>query len=181
MQDVMALKFFNPLRAILQPGLITIGVVLCCAAVQAAELPQPEGRVLLTVSGKIKHSNGNGQARFDRAMLEALPGETLRTNTPWTKKVTEFHGPLARALLEFVGAHGEVVQAFALNDYAVEVPVGDMLNYRVILAMAIDGEQIGVRSRGPIWLMYPWDDNPELKNDRYYARSIWQLKEIIVK
>jgi hypothetical protein len=137
--------------------------------------------VILIVSGNISHDNGNGVARFDRAMLEALPAATIRTETPWTEGSVEFHGPLLKAVLETVGATGDQLKAVALNDYAVDIPFGDAFDYGVILAISQDGVRLRTRTRGPLWVIYPWSDQPQLKGDTYYSRSIWQLREIIVE
>jgi len=38
-----------------------------------------------------------------------------------------------------------------------------------------------VRKKGPMWVVFPWSDHPEIANEVYYARSIWQLKRIAVE
>jgi hypothetical protein len=55
--------------------------------------------------------------------------------------VSVFEGPLLCDLLERVGADGTVLQARALNDYVVEIPIGDCERYPVILALTRDGER----------------------------------------
>jgi hypothetical protein len=147
----------------------------------AAGLAAPQDRVILVVSGNISHVNGAGVARFDRAMLEALPAASIRTETPWTEGISEFHGPLLKTLLETVGAGGNNLKAIALNDYAVDIPVSDAFDYGVILAMNQDGVRLRTRTRGPLWVIYPWSDQTQLKGDTHYSRSIWQLREIIVE
>jgi hypothetical protein len=147
----------------------------------AAELAAPQGRVILVVSGNITHTNGNDVAGFDRAMLEALPGAGIRTETPWTEGLSEFRGPLLQAVLEVVGAQGNNLKAIALNDYAVGIPVSDAVDYHIILAMSKDGVRLSTRTRGPLWVIYPWSGQPQLKGDAHYSRSIWQLREIIVE
>jgi hypothetical protein len=37
-----------------------------------------------------------------------------------------------------------------------------------------------VREKGPLFVMYPFDRVPELRNAVYYSRCIWQLREIEV-
>ena len=41
--------------------------------------------------------------------------------------------------------------------------------------------QLTVRQRGPLWVIYPWSDQPNLQNEVYYSRSIWQLKALEVR
>ncbi len=147
----------------------------------AQGLEPPQGRVIFTVSGRISQTNGKGVAEFDRAMLLALPAATIETMTPWTDGVTKFEGPLARDLLKRVGAKGSRVKALAINDYSVAIPVSDFETYPVILAMKMNGEVLRTRSKGPLWVIYPWSEKLELRSEVIYERSIWQVKEIVVE
>ena len=69
----------------------------------------------------------------------------------------------------------------ALNDFAAELPASDAYDYEVILAVLRDGEAMSVREKGPIWVIYPMDDHPELQDEAYNDRLVWQLKEISVE
>ncbi len=143
---------------------------------------QPQGRVLLEISGAIANPNGDGGVRrYDRAMLEALGTHEILTETPWTDGETRFEGVLARDLMADSGAEGDVIDAIALNDYTVSIPVMDFDTYGVILAYRRDGAELTVRDRGPLWIIYPWSDVPDLQNELYYSRSIWQLRAIEVR
>lgn len=143
-------------------------------------LDAPQGRVILTVSGQIGQTNRDGKAVFDLAMLQKLPQHTFTTQTPWEPKPVKFSGPLLKDVLDAVGATGKKLKMVALNDYAVEVPVSDVAKYRPVLARKINGKVLGIRDKGPLFLMYPFDDFPEIRNDVYYARCIWQLNRINV-
>ena len=44
----------------------------------------------------------------------------------------------------------------------------------MILALKRDGEYMTVRA-GPIFIVYPFDSNPDLKVQKYYSRSVWQV------
>ncbi len=147
----------------------------------AQDLGLPEGRVILTISGRIDHTNGKGTAEFDRAMLEAMPATTIETMTPWTDAVARFEGPLARDLMKRVGARGSRVRATAINDYAVDIPMEDFERYPVILAMKMNGEILHTRTKGPLWVIYPWNDQAELRNETGYSRSIWQVNQLVIK
>jgi hypothetical protein len=147
----------------------------------AEGLDAPAGRIILRVEGAIGVRNDGDSAAFDRAQLEAFPQVTVRTETPWTDGVVEFRGPLARAVLHAAGASGTSVQATAINDYTVEIPITDFESHDVILAIARDGEAMRVRDRGPIWVIYPWGEHEELRTEVYHGRSIWQLSTLVVE
>ncbi len=143
------------------------------AGAQTASAEKP----LLVVSGKISQ----GTVQFDRAALEALGMVSVVTNTPWYKEPVNFEGvPLAR-LMAAVGARGEKLAVVALNDYSAELPMEDVARYNVILALKRNGEYMPVRDKGPLFVIYPFDSDPGLKNQKFYSRSVWQVARIEVK
>ncbi|PRY72539.1 molybdopterin-dependent oxidoreductase [Halomonas ventosae] len=148
---------------------------------QGSTLPEPSGRVILTLSGDIAHANVGDEAHFDRAMLEALPARVIETHTPWHREKGRYEGPLVRALLETVGADdAEQVRIRALNHYEAEVPVADFRRHDVILAMTRDGEPLTIREYGPLFVLYPFDAHPELLTEAIRFRSVWHVERIIV-
>lgn len=156
-------------------------IVVAWRPLSAADLAPPSGRVLLRISGEIEHRNAGNEAALDRQQLEALPQVTVRTVTPWTDGIIEFQGPLARDVLALAGAHGTTLQARAVNDYQVAIPVSDLMSYDVVLAMRRDGKLMSLRDRGPLWVIYPWSEHKELRNEQYHGRAIWQLEELVIE
>ena len=165
------------------PGhlLALVATLLLATAASAAELAKPAGEVILTVTGRIAHTNADGRAEFDRAMLENLELGKLRTWTPWTESEPEFTGIPAKTLMDHLGAEGMSVRARALNDYEITIPLSDFEDYRVLLALGMNGEPLRTRDKGPLWLIYPWSDHPELDDRVTRQRSIWQLRSLDVK
>jgi len=49
-----------------------------------------------------------------------------------------------------------------------------------ILATKLDGKLMSVRDKGPLMLVYPFDLDQGLYNEKYFSRSVWQIKEIEV-
>ncbi|MEM1277288.1 MAG: molybdopterin-dependent oxidoreductase [Pseudomonadota bacterium] len=154
-------------------------VFLCAWPVMALEEPSEDP--VLKVEGKIAERNSETAALFDIEMLRSLGTHTILTDTPWTKGETTFEGVLLRCVLNAVGATGNLLRAVSLNDYATKIPVSDAEQYDVILAFSRDGQEMGVRERGPLWVIYPWREVSELRNRIFYIRSIWQLKSISVE
>jgi hypothetical protein len=184
-QNLFGLRWRDPPRG--EPALHRALIFLCLLALApragawAQPLPRPAGEVILTVDGAIENKNGPDGALFDRAMLEALGLQRLRTSSPWTDGVVEFEGVPARAVMRAVGARGQRVIASALNDYQVDIPLEDFEDYPVLFALKMDGHELTVRDRGPIWIVYPRDDYPELRNERVNARWVWQLSGLTVE
>lgn len=164
--------------------MLLLGCALCASMVMpplALAADGPSGKPVLTVSGKISNKNLGNRFVFDMEMLANLPQHSFRTKTPWYTDPREFTGPLLRDVLAAAGSEGKILTAYALNDYKTAIPVDDAVNYDVIVARMIDGKLMPVRDKGPLFIIYPFDDNAELRSLTYYGRSAWQLKEIQVR
>jgi hypothetical protein len=158
-----------------------VAFVLPALPAGAASLAKPTGEIVLTVKGNIAHTNGDGVANFDMAMLEALAGRKAIVETPWTKGKVNFEGPLGKALLDMVGGQGKNLRVRALNDYAVDIPLKDFVEHEVILATRRDGASMSVREHGPLFIVYPFDLEPALYNEKYFSRCVWQVASITVE
>jgi hypothetical protein len=161
--------------------IIVATFLLFTGAAVAGKLTLPTGTPILTIEGAISNHNKDQSAILDIDMLDALPGREAAMETPWTNGITSFSGPLAREVLDFVGAEGTTLRVRALNDFEAEIPMSDFRNFDVILATRINGERISVREKGPIFVIYPFDKEPQLYTERYFNRSVWQVMSITVK
>jgi hypothetical protein len=170
----------HALRKLALPFFAAVALLASGFAI-AATLGQPVDKPILVVSGKIANTNKDGAAQFDRAMLESIGMVSFVTSTPWYKEPVAFEGvPLAK-VMEAVGAKGDRLLAVALNDYSAELPMEDVSKYNVILALKRNGEYMPVRDKGPLFIVYPFDTDPELKSQKFYSRSVWQVGRIEVK
>ncbi|MCH2165881.1 MAG: molybdopterin-dependent oxidoreductase [Marinovum sp.] len=170
--------------------LISVWAALCLAVVaafvgsrtmaQESSVAPSQGPVVLEISGRIMASAPEQSFVFDIAGLEGLGTTDILTETPWTTGVVTFTGVRLRDILNAVDAQGSAVMATALNDYSITIPKEDSDMYDVIVATRQDGRLMTVRDRGPLWVIYPWSDRSELRNEVYYARSIWQLMSLEV-
>lgn len=154
---------------------------LLLPALPGHALDRPTAPVVLTVSGRVRSPNQGAAAHFDMPMLERLPQTSFTTRTPWYAQARKFTGPLLRDVLSAAGASGEVLRAVALNDYWVEIPAEDAARHDVIVARLMDDRPMPVRDKGPLFVIYPFDAQPELRNPMYYSRSAWQLRTIEVR
>jgi len=161
--------------------MIMIGGAITTPAASESPLPKPTGPIILTITGAIEHVNAEGRAEFDRAMLKALGTTSFATTTSWTDGKPEFEGVLVRDVLRAVGATGSSIEAIAINDYSVKIPLSDFDRYDVLLALNMNGKKLTHRDKGPIWIVYPRDDHDELHTASTDAKWIWQLTKIDVR
>ncbi len=155
--------------------------LMISSACTAETLPLPKGEPVLVVSGNISNTNVSGTAQFDLSMLEAIGMVTMSTKTPWYDGTVTFEGVPMEKLMKVVGAKGKNVRAIALNDYAINIPVDDFVKFGTMLAIKRDGQYMPVRDKGPLFIVYPFDSNRELRTQTYYGRSAWQLSKLVVE
>jgi hypothetical protein len=156
--------------------------LLAChaAIVQAATAAAP----VLTVTGAgLGPPAQAGRMAFDLGALQQLDQRKIVSATPWYSNISEFTGPLLRDVLKASGAGANVngsgrLRCTALNDYRVEIPLDDVHRFDVVVAHLFNGKPMSVREKGPLFVIYPFDEQPQLRTTTYFSRCIWQLKSI---
>lgn len=116
---------------------------------------------------------------FSLDELSALPQVSIVTQNEFTDGEVEYRGPLVRDVLEHLALDDfEILRFTAANDYYVDIPTSDFRRYNAILALEADGTPLSRRDKGPLWLMYPISDHPDLQDSIYIHRLIWQVVRI---
>lgn len=116
--------------------------------------------------------------QLDLAGLEALETTEIVTSTLWTDGVNRFEGVPLRSLLNGFDLDGRNLRAVAINDYVVEIPLDDDRTESAILAYRMNGAPMSRRGKGPLWIIYPFDQSSKFRTETIYARSVWQLNRI---
>lgn len=166
--------------AAVSSGLISLFASTLLAGT-AEPLPPPQGPVILTVSGHIAVTNGDGRARFDRTLLEHLPQTTLTTETDWTEGPQRFEGILLRDMMDRLDAHGKAIIARAINDYKATIPWDDLAAFPVLVALKRNGEPMPVRDKGPLWIVYPSPARSPDQAGPHNLKMVWQLRQLDVE
>lgn len=166
--------------------IIFSGIAASCSEEPAARPPllnltAPQGDIILEVTGAVSNRNSDDGAQFDMEMLRALPSTIIHTHTSVMDGAQRFEGFLLRDLLGGLGAKGLTIRASALNDYNVDIPLADIEKFDVIVAHSMNGSPLSLRDKGPLWIVYPRDQHPELQDIRYDYRWVWQLKALEVE
>ena len=160
-----------------------LAVLLSCLvgsfSMPAYALDNPRSPAILTLSGAIDGAAEGEMMRFDRAALEALDWREIRTFTSFTEGEQSFAGPTLASLLQAVGVSDGVLRATAVNDYTVEIPVSHAFDHDVLLALDHNGSPMTVRTKGPVWIVYPLSEDAA-KRQPFDSEMIWQLVRIEV-
>jgi len=113
--------------------------------------------------------------------LHAVGDTTLATGTPWTEGQQTFVGVTGHQLLAALKARGmntatAGVAAVANNDYRVVIPMAAFDQDDTLIAFSRNGAAMPVRDKGPLWIVFPFDQNPDkYRSTTYKAYAIWGL------
>jgi len=135
--------------------------------------------IVLSLQGNIEGQK-NEPIELDIASLVELEATVITTKQPWTKKPAQYTGVRVNTLLESIGALSNQFEAMAGNDYKYTLSDIDFDKYPIIIAYKIDGEFVDARQLGPLLIVFPFDDYPELLNERNKAASVWQLTKMLI-
>jgi len=156
-------------------ALLFAGVILNLPKVNATSTDL--SAIVLNVTGNLEGQKSDS-VELDLASLTKLESTTFKTNQPWTNEAKQYTGVRISTLLEHVGAGSAEFEAIAGNEYQFILRNIDFEKYPIILAYKIDDKFLEVRDLGPLLIVFPFDDYPELLNETTKAASVWQLTEM---
>lgn len=119
---------------------------------------------------------------YDAAALASLGPVEVTTSTIWTDGLQHFTAVSLESVLANAGIQEGTIVATAINDYSIEIPIAEAVldedGHGPMIAFLLNGQPMAVRDKGPLWLIYPYDEKPEFQTEVVYSRSIWQLSRI---
>ncbi|MFQ5773607.1 MAG: molybdopterin-dependent oxidoreductase [Kiloniellaceae bacterium] len=163
----------------------------------AGELANPDGPVVLTVSGNIAQTNRapfdpvrdaflkyhekafEKAAEFDHAMLEALGMHEVKLASKNWPGAPRFEGPMLKDVLAAAGAAGKTVTVYALDGYGAKITKDELEGRQWILAIKRDGEYLKLGQRGPTLLAAPHKGKVTSKSDE--SKWVWSAFYIEVE
>ena len=175
-----AMRFFlGQIKVSRQIVTAAIGCLLFVAAHVNAENipPAPDGEPALIISGNLSNPNVGNEIHLDLEWIKSLPTFSFVTNTPWSDGEQEFVGVRLSVLFDTLDIKANSFSALALDNYKADVDV-DWQKYPVIIAYQHNGTDISIRRLGPLRIIFPFDDYPELLNDFNITSAVWQLTHI---
>lgn len=189
-------------------GLVPTGAALAQAAPERKPAAKPASvrqSGVLTVTGAVGATNrgpfdpvmdqmmGKHGIKFERAcvfdapMLQQLPRVTIQPTLEYDAKPHVLSGPLLTTVLE----HARVVPSRtmqvvlrAVDGYNVTISGADVMDYRMIVAIRLDGRPMPLGGLGPQWAIYDADSLPAFKDkpvNQRFAMCPWGLYHIDVK
>ncbi len=139
--------------------------------------PVPDGEPALIISGNLSKPNVGDEIHLDLEWIKSLPSFSFTTDTPWSEGKQDFLGVRLSVLFDTLGITSKSFSALALDNYKADVDT-DWYKYPVIIAYQHNGADISIRRLGPLRIIFPFDDYPELLNDYNITAAVWQLTHI---
>lgn len=148
-----------------------------------AEVPEPDGLVVLTLGGAVTEGNSaapdptklgffryleldyTAGAGFDMAMLDALPQKEIATTPYGPDTEGTYAGPTLAGLLEALGASGKTALPMAMDGYQVEIPWDIIEKHDPIIATTFNGAPLAIGQLGPTVVIFPPVEDEALRAD----------------
>ncbi|MEN3794170.1 hypothetical protein ABDX79_15860 [Fulvimarina sp. MAC3] len=110
--------------------------------------------------------------------LAALPQKSILTKTPWHGEPTRFTGPTIDDLLGDDVDPSDDLYLTAVNDYLATGTVSFFRDSGAVFAIKENDAFLSIDNKGPVFIVFPFSEHPEMNNQMHYSRCVWQLVEI---
>ncbi len=175
----------------------SLSLMLTTALPLWADMPAPQGHVLLTLGGAVTETNlpargendggllgylevqHEGAAGFDAVMLDGLAQVeiTIGYGPEGNQRDITFSGPRLSDVMTMAGAEGKTAKPMAMDGYQAEIPWDSISAHQPIVATHADGSPMGIGGYGPTMIVFPSTDDPDLAQEQA-SQQVWALAYI---
>ncbi len=176
---------------------LPLSLMLTTALPLWADMPAPQGHVLLTLGGAVTETNlpargendggllgylevqHDGAAGFDAVMLDGLEQVeiTIAYGPEGNQRDIAFSGPRLSDVMTMAGAEGKTAKPMALDGYQAEIPWDSISAHQPIVATHADSNPMGIGGYGPTMIVFPPTDDPDLAQEQA-SQQVWALAYI---
>lgn len=118
--------------------------------------------------------------QLDIVTLERMGTVSYEVFDPYLQAENEYTGVLLSRLEEVLGTAADL-HFMALDDYTSTMTFDEIQRWPIMLATQSNGEYIEIEYGGPIRLIFPYDDYPNIDRVRYLDNWIWSICHIDVQ
>ena len=140
----------------------------------------PEGKPLLTITGRIGTTNADRALRLDQTDLDRLGLLEMSVNDPWAKQRIALQGTWLRDLVDMArpDSGATSLHLVALDDYQVDLSLADVRDQPVFLATRTgDGTVLPIEDGGPTRIVFADGLADRFSPDMW----IWNIETIEVR
>jgi hypothetical protein len=131
--------------------------------------------------GNLPITKPGGETILTLEQLQALAQHELTEQPTNFPKASRFRGPLLADVLAAAQAASKGAKLTAADDYQVTITAEEIAQHDPILALELDGQPLVGHDFGPYWVMWPFSEKPEIDNEAFQAKAIWQVVKIEVQ
>ena len=162
------------------PGPPPVSVVRAPDPDPGAVPAAPQGKALLTITGRIGATNGDRVLRLDQTGLDRFGLLEMSVNDPWAKQRIVLQGTWLRDLVDMArpDTGATSLHLVALDDYQVDLTLADVRNQSIFLATRTgDGTALPVEDGGPTRIVFADGLAERYSPDMW----IWNIETIEVR
>ncbi|WP_037316173.1 hypothetical protein [Ruegeria halocynthiae] len=179
---------------------LPLSLLLTTAMPVWADMPAPQGHVLLTLGGAVTETNlpargendggllgylevqHDGAAGLDAAMLDGLEQVeiTITYGPEDNQRDIAFSGPRLSDVMVLAGAEGKTAKPMAMDGYQAEITWDSITAHQPIVATHADGAPMGIGGYGPTMIVFPPIDDEDLAQEQA-GQQVWALAYIAVE
>lgn len=160
-------------------SVILVAFTMAVTLVGQVSKAESDGAAVI-LSVQFEDGSNRVMREFTLDELLEMPQGQFQTHTVWTEGLQSFEGVWLSDLLAELEAQPSTLELIALNEYMVELSPRDMFNSKALIAIKHNGALMSQRQKGPLWLVYPYDEGADYQTELVYMSSIWQLRDIVV-
>lgn len=179
---------------------LPLSLLLTTALPVWADMPAPQGHVLLTLGGAVTETNlpargendggllgylevqHDGAAGLDAATLDGLEQVeiTITYGPESNQRDIAFSGPRLSDVMVLAGAEGKTAKPMAMDGYQSEITWDSITAHQPIVATHADGAPMGIGGYGPTMIVFPPTDDEDLAQEQA-GQQVWALAYIAVE
>ncbi|MEW2916532.1 hypothetical protein AB1A64_05635 [Ruegeria sp. ANG10] len=176
---------------------LSLAIALTTSTAVRAEMPAPQGHVIVSLGGAITETNlpprgendggllgylevqHDGAAGFDAAILDSLEQVeiTIAYGPEGNQRDIAFSGPRLSDVMVMAGAEGKTAKPMAMDGYQAEIPWDSIQAHQPIMATHADGSPMGIGGYGPTMIVFPATDDADLAAEQS-GQQVWALAYI---
>ena len=90
-------------------------------------------------------------------------------------------GPALATVLDAAGVPitAREMRFYAIDAYEITIPISDIATYHSVMAHTQNGTRLTIATRGPVFLVDPRDQQPELANIKGQVQFVWMAKILV--
>lgn len=112
-------------------------------------------------------------------LTNAFEPKTVETISTWTgTDIVSYQGVSLEDVLNAHNLQGKIIEISAENGYVSKIPRDMIQEFQPIIAFEADGKPLDFASRGPLSLIWPRSEYPELLGETIDGMWTWYVNEI---